>query len=113
MCVFFQSNKRLEESGPVEAAGNGSARSYILSLKVYKKQENTIGYVRQTGIEGVRYEALVMELAEKKDGNITREDVIELLKVSPDQAYKILRTMADKGKLVLEGRGRAARYRIK
>ena len=105
--------ERLVESGLVEATGNGSTRCYILSLKVYKKQKNTIGYVRQTGIKSVRYEAMIMELAERQGGYITRENVMELLNVSPNQAYKLLKTMADKGKLILEGKGRAARYRIK
>lgn len=104
--------ERLVESGLVEATGNGKARTYILSLKIYKNQENTIGYVRQTGIDSVRYEALILELAEKQGGCVTRENVVDLLKVSPDQAYKLLKTMADKDKLVLEGKGRAARYRI-
>ena len=105
--------ERLVESGLVEATGNGSTRSYILSLKVYKSQKNTIGYVRQTGIKRVRYEALIMELAEKQGGYVTRENVMELLNVSQDQAYKLLKAMADKGKLTLEGKGRAAKYRIK
>lgn len=104
--------ERLVESGLVEATGNGKARTYILSLKIYKNQENTIGYVRQTGIDSVRYEALILELAEKQGGCVTRENVVDLLKVSPDQAYKLLKTMADKDKLALEGKGRAARYRI-
>ena len=104
--------ERLVESGLVEATGNGKARSYILSLKVYKKQENTIGYVRQTGIDSVRYEALVIELAEKQGGYITRENVADLLKITPDQAYKVLKAMVNKGKLILEGRGRASKYRI-
>lgn len=104
--------ERLVESGLVEATGNGKARTYILSLKIYKNQENTIGYVRQTGIDSVRYEALILELAEKQGGCVTRENVVDLLKVSPDQAYKLLKAMADKEKLILEGKGRAARYRI-
>lgn len=43
----------------VDAGGNNRARFYILSSKVYKEQDNIVGYVRQTGIDAVKYEAYV------------------------------------------------------
>lgn len=104
--------ERIVESGLVEANGNGKARSYMLSLQVYKKQDNTIGYVRQTGINALKHEALILELASKQNGYITRENVVELLGMTTSQAYRILKKMSDKGKLVLEGTGRAAKYKV-
>lgn len=103
--------ERIVESGLVEATGNGKARSYMLSLQVYKEQYNTIGYVRQTGINSLKHEALILELASKQNGYITRDNVVELLGMTTSQAYRILKKMADKGKLVLEGTGRASRYK--
>lgn len=103
--------ERIVESGLVEATGNGKARSYMLSLQVYKEQDNTIGYVRQTGINALKHEALILELASKQNGYITRDNVVELLGMTTSQAYRILKKMADKGKLVLEGTGRASRYK--
>lgn len=103
--------ERIVESGLVEATGNGKARSYMLSLQVYKEQCNTIGYVRQTGINSLKHEALILELASKQNGYITRDNVVELLGMTTSQAYRILKKMADKGKLVLEGTGRASRYK--
>ena len=69
-----------------------------------------MGYVRQTGIEAVKHEALVMELANKQNGRVTRENVIELLNISAPQAYRLLKRLADNGKLELIGSGRNAYY---
>jgi len=49
--------EKLVEAGLVEATGNNRTRSYLLSSKVYKKQENVVGYVRQMGITSVKHEA--------------------------------------------------------
>lgn len=103
--------EKLLESGLVEATGNGKARAYILSAKVYREQDNSVGYVRQTGIDKLKYDELVMKLA-KQQGYITRDNVSELLNISNSQAYRILKKLADKGKLVLLGKGRNARYEI-
>ena len=100
------------ESGLVEASGNGKSRVYILSAKVYREQDNSIGYVRQTGIDKLKYEELVVKLA-KQQGYVTRDNVSELLNITNSQAYRVLKKIADKEKLVLIGKGRSARYELK
>lgn len=102
--------EKLVEAGLIDATGNTKSRSYILSSKVYKAQDNMVGYVRQTGIDSVKYEAWIMELVQQQNGKITRDNVVELLNVSPSQAYRLLKKMADKGKLRLIGSGRSAYY---
>lgn len=102
--------EKLVEAGLVEASGSNKARFYILSSKVYKEQDNIVGYIRQTGIDAVKYEAWIMELLQKQGGKITRDNVVELLNVSPPQAYRLLKKLSDKGKLKLVGKGRAAYY---
>lgn len=52
--------EKLVEAGLVDASGNNKARFYILSSKVYKEQDNIVGYVRQTGIDAVKYEAWIV-----------------------------------------------------
>ena len=104
--------EKLVEAGLVEATGSNKARSYILSSKIYKEQDNVIGYVRQTGIDAVKYEAWIMELANKQGGKITRDNVVELLNVTPSQAYRLLKRLSDKGKLELVGIGRKAFYQL-
>lgn len=101
--------ERLLESGLVEARGTGRGRIYILSAKVYKEQANAVGYVRQTGIDKLKYDELVLKLV-KEQGYATREDVSELLGISGDQAYRILRELVDRKCLLLSGKGRGAKY---
>ena len=102
--------EKLVEAGLVDASGNNKARFYILSSKVYKEHDNIVGYVRQTGIDAVKYEAWIMELIQKQGGKITRDNVVELLNVTPPQAYRLLKKMSDKGRIKLVGNGRSAYY---
>lgn len=104
--------EKLVEAGLVAASGNNKARFYILSSKVYKEQDNIVGYVRQTGIDAVKYEAWIMELIQKQGGKITRDNVVELLNVTPPQAYRLLKKMSDKGRIKLVGNGRSAYYEL-
>ena len=104
--------EKLVEAGLVDAGGNNKARFYILSSKVYKEQDNIVGYVRQIGIDAVKYEAWIMELIQKQGGRITRDNVVELLNVTPSQAYRLLKKMSDKGRIKLVGNGRSAYYEL-
>ena len=104
--------EKLVEAGLVEAIGNTSARTYILSSKVYRDQDNITGYVRQTGIELIKYEELIVKLAKTQHGIVTRENVVDLLGISPSQAYRMLKRLTDCGKLKLVGSGRAAHYEM-
>lgn len=64
------------------------------------------------GIDPIRYEALILELLEKKK-DVCRADVVELVHVTPSQAFRILKKMADKGKIQLVGKGAGAKYVLK
>lgn len=101
--------ERLNESGLVDAIGNGRGRAYVLSVKAYK---DPIQYVRQTDIDVVRHKELVLTLARKKD-HITRKDVVELLHVSAPQAYRLLKKLVAEGQLVASGSTSAAKYVVK
>lgn len=85
--------------------------NFIIVL-IYKEQDNIVGYVRQTGIDAVKYEAWIMELLQKQGGKITRENVVELLNAIPPQAYRLLKKMSDKGRIKLIGSGRSAYYEL-
>lgn len=99
----------LTETGIIEAIGTGRGRAYILSAKSYKDPAK---YVRQTGIDQLRFPELVMKLA-KQQGFVSRKDVIELLHISPSQAYRLLRKMVEDGRLTRQGNTISARYYIK
>ena len=101
--------ERLTESGLIDAMGSGRGRAYVLSAKAYT---DPIQHVRQTDIDAVRYKELVMTLARRKE-YITRRDVIELLHVSPSQAYRQLKKLVEEGLLTLDGTTSAAKYTLK
>ena len=98
----------LTETGLIEAIGAGRGRAYILSAKSYK---DPVKYVRQTDIDQLRYPELVTKLAKQK-GSISRKDVIELLHISPPQAYRLLKKMTEDGTLIQQGNTRGAHYMI-
>lgn len=100
--------ERLIEAGIIEAVGSGRGRVYILDAKAY---QNPAQYVRQRGIDQLRYRELVISLA-KKQQSITRKDVIELLRVTPPQAYRILNKLTQEGILERKGNTSAAVYRL-
>ena len=105
--------EKLVESGLVEADGNGNSRTYILSAALYKNADNVIGYVRQTGIDRIRYPELVLKFAKNNQGKVTRKDVMQLLHLNQGQAYRLLVKMTEEGKLLLVGKGKFAYYKIK
>jgi len=101
--------ERMAEAGLLEPTGSGKSRAYILSAKAY---QDKAAYVRQTDIEAVRYPELVLKLADAKK-TITRKDVIELLHVTPPQAYRILQKLEERGELIREGTTRNTTYHRK
>lgn len=101
--------EQLIEVGLIEAKGSGMARNYILGAKVYKEQNNSIAYVRQSGIDELRYNELIMNLV-RQQGFITRNNVSELLNINDSQSYRLLKKLSDNEELKLVGRGAGAKY---
>lgn len=96
--------EQLVELGLVEASGSSNQREYYLSSKVYKRKGKVKEYVRQTGIDSIRYPELILKLVEKQ-GRVTKRDVAELLHLNPDGAYYEIRKLVTSGKLVSAKRG--------
>lgn len=102
--------EELIESGLTEARGNGRSRSYTLGAKVYRATNNSMGYVRLTGIESIRFEELVLKLAREQEGRVTKSDVKELLNITDYQALALIKKLLDENKLSHEGVGRSSKY---
>ena len=100
------------ETGLLEASGNGKNRSFILGKNVYREKNESIKYVRQTDIDSIRRPELIMKLAKTQQGIITKQDVIDLFKISPAQAYSLLKQLKNENKITLLNGGKYARYRI-
>lgn len=88
----------LVEAGLVEAYGTNRGRTYTLSVKVYQNTGHKAAYVRQAGFDALQHEQMVLSYI-KKHGSIKRLDVIELCRVTKDQAYKILKKLKKEKKI--------------
>ena len=84
----------------------------MLSSKVYRKGNESIQYVRQTGIDSIAYPEMVLKLAKTQGGTLTKQDVSELLKITPEQAYSIIKKLVAEKKLCIECGGKYARYKL-
>lgn len=104
--------ERLTESGLIEAVGTGRGRHYTLSAKIYQQSENVTGYVRQKGIDEVRYPEMALEFARNNNGRITRREAAELLQISLPQAYRVLVKLVESGKLSPSGEKKNRYYYI-
>lgn len=100
----------LVEAGLVQAHGATRGRTYTLSAQLYKGLGDTAGYVRQAGFEPIQQEQMVLQYA-AKNGRITRREVVDLCRVSADQASRLLRKLVSESKLASQGSGRARSYR--
>lgn len=99
----------LVESGLVDASGTRRGRSYLLSERYYRLTKKPYAYVRSHDIKTLRYAELIMELAGHQ-GHVSRADVVELLHVTPSQAFRLLQKLVKAERLALNGKGAEAKY---
>ena len=95
------------ESGLIEEIGRGT---FMLSKNLYVQSGKSKEYVRQAGIDKIRYSEMIMKLANTQ-GKITKEDVIQLLHITPAEAYRQLKALRNQGKIELVYGGRYATYK--
>ena len=69
--------------------------------------------MRQTGIDKVAFPELIIKLANTQDGYITKQDVAELLKITPQQAYSEIKKLIKEGKMYKFCGGKYTNYRAK
>lgn len=101
----------LVSTGLAEAGGSGRGRYYMLGAAYYKATNDSAAYIRQKDIDPIRYEEVIMQLARHK-GFIRRSDVVDLLRITPSQAFRILQRLSKKGMIRLEGHGAGSKYFI-
>ena len=103
--------ERLLERGLIEARGEKRARIYHLAASLYDRLQDVSGYVRTRGFDKIQQQQMIHSaIAASKDKRITREDVGELCKITPAQAYHLLKKMSMDEELELHGSGRGAYY---
>lgn len=99
----------LLEAGLVEAHGSTRARSYTLSVEVYRATGEMLAYTRQMGFSAIQYPEMVMSYARSKQ-SIRRNEVMELCHLSANQAAKLLARLKSEGRLVQHGARRGTYY---
>jgi ATP-dependent DNA helicase RecG len=101
--------EKLTEAGLVEAHGSGRGRAYMLSAKVYRTTGQKAAYIRQAGFEPIQQEQMVLNYIDKH-GSIRRAEVMELCRITKDQAYKLLSRLKESGEIEQQGERKAAVY---
>ena len=99
----------LTEAGLVEAHGNTRGRSYTLSAAVYRQAGDKAGYTRQAGFSAIQQEQMVLNYIHQH-GRIKRAEVIDLCRLTGNQAGKMLNRLKEKGKIVQHGQRKGAFY---
>ena len=82
---------------------------FRLSGDLYKQLGESISYIRERGIDEVRYPELVLKFV-KEYGSISNRQVRELLGVDRNRAFRILSQLEIYKKIKKIGSGRGAIY---
>jgi ATP-dependent DNA helicase RecG len=99
--------------GYLEKSGIKKGQIYRLSSKLYKYFGDAISYIREKGIDEVRYPELILEYV-KKYGPISNRQARELLGVDIYKASRLFTKLVKSGKLERLGKGdRDAKYGLK
>jgi DNA-binding transcriptional ArsR family regulator len=100
---------KLAKAGLVEARGSGRGRTYMLSAKVYRTTGQKVAYIRQAGFEPIQQEQMVLNYIDKH-GSTKRAEVMDLCRITKDQAYNLLSRLKDIGKIEQTGERKGAIY---
>lgn len=99
----------LVEAGLLQAHGSGRGRSYTLSPGLYRLLGQKAEYTRQAGFDRLQHEQMIQNFV-AQHGRITRQEVMDLCRLSPDQAYKVLKRLCGKGIILKQGDRKSAAY---
>lgn len=99
----------LVESGLLQAHGAGRGRTYTMAPAVYRQLGQRADYTRQAGFDRLQQEQMIQSYVQQH-GRITRQDVVELCRLTPDQAYKLLKRLCEQNLLYKQGDRKAAVY---
>lgn len=72
---------------------------------------HSLSYTRQVGFSALQHEQLVLNYV-RQHGRITRAEVVELCRLSADQAAKLLKKLKENGLLQQHGERRWASYTL-
>lgn len=99
----------LVESGLLQAHGAGRGRTYTLSPDLYRLLGKKVEYTRQAGFDRLQHEQMVEKYLSQQ-GRVTRQEVIDLCRLTPDQAYKLLKRLCEENSIIKHGDRKSAYY---
>ena len=100
---------KMTNRGYLEKSGVKKGQVFRLSGNLYKQIGESISYIRERGIDEVRYPELVLKFV-KEYGSISNRQVRELLGVDRNRAFRILSKLEADRKIKKTGSGRGAMY---
>jgi len=100
---------RLVEIGLVESRGERKGRTWHLSAATYRRLGEEAAYIRQRGFEPIQQEQMVLQYVQTH-GRITRAQASGLCRIGPNQAYRLLKSLAKRGLLLPKGEKRGRYY---
>lgn len=92
----------MTDKGYLEKSGVRKGMIYRLSGKLCKKLGESISYVREKGIDEIRYPEMILQFV-KQYGSVTNRQVRELLGVDKFKASRVLRKLVKDKKLKRKG----------
>ena len=102
---------RMVREGLLERSGVRRSQLFRLSGALYQTLGESIAYIREVGIDAIRYEEMILAYV-RQYGAITNRITRELLGVSSFQASRLLKKLTTEGKLCKEGTYKNAAYRL-
>lgn len=99
----------LVEAGLLQAHGTGRGRSYTLAPTVYRQLGQHTQYTRQAGFDRLQQEQMIQSYVQQH-GQITRQDVMDLCRLTKDQAYKVLKRLCVNNILLKQGNRKSTVY---
>jgi ATP-dependent DNA helicase RecG len=103
--------ERLVEAGLVEPQGIKKGRTYTLSASIYRQLGQSADYIRQVGFDRIQQEQMIIQYIQK-NGQIKRKDVMNLCRLTQDQASRLLTDMTTEKKLTAHGSSRGRYYTV-
>jgi ATP-dependent DNA helicase RecG len=103
--------ENLVEIGLLERRGDKKGRTYLLSASVYREIGHPEAYVRARGFEPLQMEQMIFQFIQAH-GQITRREVVDLCRLSQNQASYLLKKLTARGDLQLVAAGRSAHYKL-
>ena len=102
----------LIERGLIEEFGHGANRMLMLSSRVYQSAKKEKEYIRQKGIDHLRFQEMILNLAKQQGGFVTKRDVVQLLHLKESQAYRQLQNLCKEHRIELAQGGKYSKYKL-